>query len=166
MTVLTALNKLYNAAMDAEAGQVAYGELPLGQLQAAASWTTGSTTITMAQAVPSWVVAGMNVFDVTNSAANGQIGTVSGSTGTTLTLSADAAKVSTGANDVLQFGFTPSDLSVGYAAGADIRGIVQLCVLKAQEIDALMSYLENDVITSSQDNAANTLLASVVTALS
>jgi len=152
MTVQTNLLKLFNPAGG-----------PTQQLAAGASFAASGTTIVMASAVPAWVVAGMNVYDVTNSQ---QIGVVAGSTGTTLTLSATIAHASSGAADVFQFGFTPSDINVGYTAGADIRGIVQECILKAQEIDALMSYLETDVITSSQDSAANTLLAGVVTALS
>lgn len=151
MTVITDLLKLFNAAGG-----------PLQQLTTTASWTTSATTLAISGAVPSWVVAGMNVYDVTKGA---NIGTVSGSTSTTLTLSAAASAASSGAADVIQLGLTPSDLAVAAAAGCDVRGILEVCQIKANEIDQLMSYLETDVITSSQDSAANTLLAAIVTAL-
>ena len=71
-----------------------------GALAAGASFTTASTTITMGAAVPSWVVAGANVYDVTASA---QIGTVASVAGSTVTLSAAAAHASSGSTDSLLF---------------------------------------------------------------
>ena len=70
-------------------------------LAASASWTTASTTITMAAALPSWVIAGHQVYDTTN---NELIGTVASGAGTTtLTLAAAAAFASSGAADNLLF---------------------------------------------------------------
>jgi len=160
--ITTYTNQLYGDGM-VLSGQAAYGGLPVAQLTAGASFGTGASTVVMAQAVPSWVVAGMNVYDVTKAA---NLGTVSGSTGTTLTLSANFASAASGAADVFQFGFTPSDLSVGAGDGADIRGLVQLIRLHAAEIKAIATYLDTDIITSGQDSAANTILAAIVTAAS
>jgi hypothetical protein len=72
--------------------------LPGGNLLAASSWTTASTTIVLAQPAPSWVTAGMNVFDNTNSQ---QIGTVASASGTTLTLTLAAAHASAGSSDTV-----------------------------------------------------------------
>lgn len=71
-----------------------------GSLAAGASWTTSSTTITMGSTVPAWVVAGMRVYDATAAAA---IGTVSSTSGTTLTLTAAALHASSGSTDNLSF---------------------------------------------------------------
>jgi hypothetical protein len=71
-----------------------------GALAAGAAWTTSSTSITLAAAIPSWVVTGMNVYDATNSQ---QVGTVSSVSGATLTLTAAAAHASSGSADSLIF---------------------------------------------------------------
>jgi len=159
-TITTYTNELFADGM-VLSGQAAYGYLPAGQLSANASWTTGAAVIVMAQTLPSWVVASQIVYDVTSGA---KIGTVSSTSNNTLTLTANMASVSTGAADVLQFGFTPSDLSVGAAAGCDVRGLVQLMRLHAAEIKAICTYLTTDVITSGQDAAANTILGSISSA--
>jgi hypothetical protein len=67
---------------------------------AGASFTTSSSTITMAASLPATVVAGMDVYDTTASA---HIGTVLSTSGTTLTLAANAAHASTGSSDSLVF---------------------------------------------------------------
>jgi hypothetical protein len=68
---------------------------PTGNLTAAGTISTGSANITMAQTIPSWVVAGMTVFDVTNGF---NLGTVSSGAGTTtLVLQANAAHAGSGA---------------------------------------------------------------------
>jgi hypothetical protein len=81
-----------------------------GQLTANASWTTSSTTITLASTAPSWLTAlgtngsGCNVYDATS----GQnIGTISSVSGTTITLTADAAHASSGSSDLLQISAFP-----------------------------------------------------------
>jgi hypothetical protein len=71
-----------------------------GEIAAGASWTTSNSTITMGSSNPGWVVAGMNVYDVTASA---QIGTVQSYSGTTLTLTTNAAAGSSGSTDSLAF---------------------------------------------------------------
>jgi len=77
-----------------------------GSVTAATSFTTSSTSITLSGSVPSWVVAGMNVYDTTN---NQQIGTVgAGSSGTTLNLSSTAAHASSGSADALQISAFPA----------------------------------------------------------
>lgn len=83
-----------------------------GAVTAAGTWTTSSTTITMPNVSGSpWVVAGMNVYDATNS---NQIGTVQSWTGTTLTLTTTAAHASTGSTDSLVFSaFAPATGSTG-----------------------------------------------------
>jgi hypothetical protein len=111
----------------------------------------------------SWIVAGMPVYDVTTGFLIGTVGSyTSGST--SLTLAANASHAIT-SGDVLMFGFTPGDLVAGQVAGADIQGIIDLCIVKANEIAALVSYLQTDVITSSQDATLNTLLGTIATAL-
>ena len=157
MTITASSNQLYADAMQLS-GQALYNYQPIGQLQANSSISLASTTVVMAQTVPSWVVASQIVYDVT---ANVKIGTVSSISNNTLTLTADSLNVSTGAADVLQFGFTPSDLAVGAAAGSDIRGLVQLMRLHAAEIKAICTYLTTDVITSSQNAAANTIITTI-----
>jgi hypothetical protein len=135
--------------------------LPIGQIAASAALTTGSTSVPLTIPVPPWVVAGMNVFDVTTGL---NVGTVASVSGSTVTLAADAAHASQGAADVLQFGFTPSDLAAGFAAGQDVAGNVAVAYLKAAELAKLISDIEK-VITSSQDSAANTILADVAALL-
>lgn len=77
-----------------------------GQLAAGASWTTANSSITLGSAAPAWLLAlgtngsGVNVFDITNGE---QIGTVSSISGTTVTLTANAAHASSGAADTLAF---------------------------------------------------------------
>jgi hypothetical protein len=73
-------------------------DMQTGAFAAASSFTTSSTTITMAKAPPSWVAAGMTVFDNTNSQA---IGTVQSVSSTTVTLTAAASHASSGSADSL-----------------------------------------------------------------
>ena len=70
------------------------------QLATGGAISTSSATITMAAAIPAWVVAGLNVYDLTNGK---QIGTVLSISGTTLTLTANAANAGS-SGDILQFG--------------------------------------------------------------
>ena len=77
----------------------AYARVQVSGTEAAnGSFTTSSTTITMAVSAPAWVVAGMNVHDATTGL---HVGTVSSWSGTTLTLNAAAASASSGAADNL-----------------------------------------------------------------
>lgn len=82
-----------------------------GALTAGASFTTSSTTISLASAAPSWLTAlgssgsGVNVFDATTGQ---QIGTVSSISGSTVTLTAAAAHGSSGASDSLIFSAFPA----------------------------------------------------------
>lgn len=83
-----------------------------GVLAAGASWTTGSSTITLGATAPAWLLAlgtngsGVNVYDTTNSQ---QIGTVTSVSGTTVTLTANAAAASSGSTDNLVFcAFSPA----------------------------------------------------------
>jgi hypothetical protein len=86
-----------------EVSGVAYARVQVaGALTAASTISTGSASITM-PSNPGWVVPGMNVFDLTNAAANGPIGTVLTYVGTALTLTANASHNGTGATDSLQF---------------------------------------------------------------
>jgi hypothetical protein len=93
-----------------EASGTAYARVQIsGTVAATASWTTG-TSITMTTN-PGWVVAGMNVYDSTNSQ---QIGTVSTYVTTALTLVTGAAHASSGSTDNLVFSaFAPSVASTG-----------------------------------------------------
>jgi hypothetical protein len=70
-------------------------------LAAAASWTTGNNTITMALANPGSVVANMGVIDLTTKSYVGKVLTY---VGTTLTLTTTAATASSGSADNLVFG--------------------------------------------------------------
>lgn len=88
-----------------------------GALTAGASFTTSSTTITLASSAPAWLTAlgtngsGVNVYDATNSQ---QIGTVSGISGTTVTLTAAASHASSGSSNSLVFSaFSPASASSG-----------------------------------------------------
>lgn len=157
-TITTFTNQLYADGMQLS-GQGAYNNLPIGQLQASASWTTAAAVIVMAQNLPSWVIASQIVYDVTSGA---KIGTVSSTSNNTLTLTANMASVSSGAADVLQFGFTPSDLSVGAAAGYDIRGGIEEMRLHAAEIKRIATDMQTNVVTSSQNAAANGILTSII----
>lgn len=77
-----------------------------GNLTAAASFTTSSTTLTLSATAPAWLLAlgtngsGVSVYDIT---AGAFIGTVSSISGTTVTLTAAAAHASSGSADSLQF---------------------------------------------------------------
>jgi hypothetical protein len=88
-------------------------------LAAAASWTTSSTAITVASALPAWVTAGTLVYDLTN---NQYIGAVASGAGTTtLTLAAAALHASSGGSDSLAFA---GSNTIHYsAAGRDCYGI-------------------------------------------
>lgn len=82
-----------------------------GQLALSASFTTSSTTLTLASTAPAWLTAlgtngsGVNVYDTTN---NKQIGTVSSVSGTTVTLTAAASNASSGSTDNIQFSAFPA----------------------------------------------------------
>lgn len=77
-----------------------------GAITAAGAISTGSATITMPNVSGSpWVVAGMNVYDLTNSK---QIGTVLSWVGTTLTLTGTATNNGSGSTDSLQFSAWPA----------------------------------------------------------
>lgn len=105
---------------------------------AGATWTTGVAVITMASAMPSTIVPGMDVFDTTNSK---HIGTVLTASGTTLTLTANAAFASQGSSDSLTFApqvslggsvvkfvaTSPTGLQVllGSTLGATLQSLVQ-----------------------------------------
>ena len=158
MTITASSNQLYADGMQLS-GQAAYNNEPIGQLVANASWTTSVAVIVMLENLPSWVVASQIVYDVTS---NAKIGTVSSTSNNTLTLTANMASVSTGATDVLQFGFTPSDLSVGAAAGYDIRAGVQSMRLHAAEIKRIATDMQTNVITSTQNAAANAILTTLI----
>jgi hypothetical protein len=77
-----------------------------GALTAASAPSTGSATFTLASTVPAWLLAlgtngsGCNVYDLTNGK---QIGTVSSISGTTVTLTGNAANNGSGASDSIQF---------------------------------------------------------------
>jgi hypothetical protein len=157
-TITTFTNQLYADGMQLS-GQAAYGNQAIGQLQASSSVSLASTTITFVDNLPSWVASSQIVWDIT---ANVKIGTVSSASNNTLTLTADSLNVSTGASDVMQFGFTPSDISTGFGDGYDIRGIVQLMRLHASEIKRMATDLQTNVITSTQDAAANTILTNII----
>lgn len=106
-----------------------------GQLAASASWTTSSTTLTLASTAPAWLLAlgtngsGVNVYDNTNGQ---QIGTVSSISGTTVTLTSTAAHASSGSTDNLQFsawpqatassGSEPATTAATVTNGASITG--------------------------------------------
>jgi len=82
-----------------------------GALIAGASFTTSSTSLTLASSAPSWLVAGMNVYDATNSQ---QIGTILTVSGTSVTLTAAASHGSSGSSDSLVFSaFAPPSASSG-----------------------------------------------------
>lgn len=149
------LLELYNPAMGPG--------MTNSQLTAGGAIATNTANITMAATIPSWVVAGMPVYDVTVGAYLGVVSSGSGTT--TLVLGSNAAHAGTGTSDVLQFGLTPSDLTVCAAAGTDIVGNLQLAQLKCQELTALLTYISTDLLTSSQDSPVYTTLASVITDL-
>jgi hypothetical protein len=88
-----------------------------GALSLSASFTTSSTTLTLASTAPAWLLAlgtngsGVNVYDATNSQ---QIGTVSSITTTTVTLQAAAAHASSGSADSIVFSaFSAASASTG-----------------------------------------------------
>jgi hypothetical protein len=72
---------------------------PTGNLTAAGTISTSSASITMPQTIPSWVVAGMSVFDVTKNASLGTV--ASGAGTTTLVLTANSLSAGSGSADVL-----------------------------------------------------------------
>jgi hypothetical protein len=160
MTVKTDLLQLYNPLMSQQPlpalGNI--GLLQPGQVLAAAATTTSSESVSVVTA-PSWIVAGMNIWDVT---AGAQIGTVASVSGSTITLSADAAHA-IAAGDVLQLGLNPSDLTSAATVGFDLRGNVEKLQLSCQENIQLIQIILADV---SLDSATTTLLNAVVTALS
>jgi hypothetical protein len=84
-----------------------------GAVTAAGTISNASSTITMPNVSGSpWVVNGMNVFDLTNAYANGQIGTISTWVTTTLTLTGNASNNGTGGTDSLQFSIFPAATGV------------------------------------------------------
>lgn len=103
---------LFTAAPTSDAGTGgtevsggAYARVQIaGALTASGTWTTSSTSITLSAAVPSWVVAGMNIYDVT---AGANIGTVQSVSGSTITLTAAASHASSGSSDSLQVSAFP-----------------------------------------------------------
>jgi hypothetical protein len=72
---------------------------PTVNLIAASNPSTSSPSITMAAPLPSSVVSGMNVFDIT---ANKQIGTILSASASTLTLTGNASNAGSGTSDILQ----------------------------------------------------------------
>lgn len=137
--------------------------LPLMQIACNASFGTGAAVITFQNALPAWVVASMNVYDVTNSKQLGTVSSVSAN-GLTLTLGANMSNASSAAADVLQFGLTPSDLAQGYSTARDLQGELQIAWLKAAELAQLITDIEK-VVTSGQDSAANTILGNALAVL-
>jgi hypothetical protein len=88
-----------------------------GSLTAGAAWTTTTPTIPLSAAVPSWVVPGMSVYDVTSQQ---EIGTVQSVSGSNVTLTANAAHASSGSGDTISFsafgnatGTSPSSVTNG-----------------------------------------------------
>jgi hypothetical protein len=85
-----------------------------GELALNASFTTSSTTLTLASTAPAWLLAlgtgaggnGVNVYDLTV-AGGVQIGTVTSISGTTVTLTTTAAHASSGAADNILFSAFP-----------------------------------------------------------
>lgn len=75
-----------------------------GAVSASAAFTTASTSISFAS-VPAWVVAGMNVYDIT---AGQQIGTVASVGAGVVNLTGTAAHASSGAADSIQFSAWPA----------------------------------------------------------
>src|SRR5581483_12108987 len=77
-----------------------------GALTAASTISTASSTFTLASTAPAWLLAlgtngsGCNVYDLTNGK---QIGTVSSISGTTVTLTGNAANNGSGSSDSIQF---------------------------------------------------------------
>jgi hypothetical protein len=155
MGARASLLELYNSAAPQPA-----------QLTAGGAISTGSANITMAATIPAWVVAGMPVWDVTTGQLLGAVSSGAGTT--TLVLAAVALHNGSGSADVLQFGLTPPDIAACYAGpgGTDIRGLIQVAQLKCTEAIALLNFISNDLITSGQDAAANTIIAAAITSLS
>jgi len=136
--------------------------LPAGQLVVGSSApSTAATTFTLSANAPAWVIAGMPVWDVTGNALLGHVASVSNAT---VTLAANSA-ANGSVGDIVQFGFTPSDLAVGAAAGYDVRGVVEVAWQKLNEAYHVLNDLVTNVITNSQDAQANTQLAAARDAL-
>lgn len=93
-----------------------------GALTASGSWTTSSTSITLAASAPAWLTAlgasgsGVLIYDTTAGAA---IGTVSSVSGTTVTLTAAASHASSGASDNLTFSAFGAPSGTGPASNAN-----------------------------------------------
>jgi hypothetical protein len=93
-------------ALQEQIGEVIYllketiKTLPTVSLTANGTISTASATIAMSSTIPSSVVAGMSVTDVTNGFALGTV--ASGAGTTTLTLQANALHAGSGSNDVLK----------------------------------------------------------------
>lgn len=81
-----------------------------GALTLNGAFTTSSTTLTLASTAPAWLLAlgingsGVNAYDATNGQ---QIGTVSGISGVTVTLTGAAAHASSGSTDSILFSAWP-----------------------------------------------------------
>jgi hypothetical protein len=87
--------------MDGDSYLISNSQVPPAPIFAAnGAISTSSPTITMAVANPGYITAGMTVFDLTN---NKPVGTVSSWSGTTLTLTGNAANASSGTTDQLTF---------------------------------------------------------------
>ena len=164
MGVRASLLELYNPLMasNPQAAANNIGLPGIGQVLAASATTTSSETVTLAAPVPSWVVAGMEVFDTTSNLLIGTVGSVSGST---ITLSADASHA-IAAGDVLQLGLTPADINAAQLVSTDIRGVIETIQLRCSEAIQLLQFLTNDAVTSGVDSATFTLLNNQITALS
>jgi hypothetical protein len=79
-------------------GEIIKG-IPSGNLTCAGPISTASATILMAAPVPSWVIPGMVISDLTNAKA---VGTVLSAAASTITLTSNAANAGSGSSDVLQ----------------------------------------------------------------
>ena len=94
-TAATAITLLANAASAVASGdKLSFAEL----VTTSAATATSSNTLSFG-ATPSWIVAGMTVYDVTTGIS---IGTVASTTGTSVTLTANAAHA-VGGGDALSF---------------------------------------------------------------
>ena len=100
---MTRISGCYVAQYNTPVFQVGASTFNLGTITAAAasSWTTSSTTITMAISNPGGITFDMLVYDNTT---NQPIGAVASWVGTLLTLTAFAVNASSGSSDTLLFG--------------------------------------------------------------
>jgi hypothetical protein len=97
------------------------------RVQVAGSATTNNTTSTSSAVLhfastPSWIVAGMTVYDTTAPTAIAAATTVLSTTGTTVTMSANAAGSGVGNGDTIVF--SAFSAPTGSAPGTDTNGAV------------------------------------------